>query len=233
MWLKLTNLSRREDRFEAWIAQRHQERVLAGSETVAGPCPDDVFLKSVARRSRHIQLSDHRVDHAVNCSNCMRQLLELRREDNLQRRRLVLTVAVASCLLVAVAFVVMNRRKADTQEQMAGVTATPRTVDLWNAGTFRGDHPGQLQTVSLPAALVKVTIILPRYSEPGRYDVAVTRDIAGRNLLAHAHSAAIVSGDREEVAVYLDLRKCRSGSYFLSTTHEQNQASYYYPLEIR
>ena len=116
---------------------------------------------------------------------------------------------------------------------MAETTAVPQTVDLWNAGTFRGDQPGQLQSVSLPAALVKVTIILPRYSEPGRYDVAVIRDQASRSLLAHAASTATGSGGREEVSVYLDLRKCRDGSYFLSTTHEQNQASYYYPLEIR
>jgi hypothetical protein len=42
-----------------------------------------------------------------------------------------------------------------------GMTATPRTVNLWNAGTFRGEQPGRLQAVLLPAALVKVTIILP------------------------------------------------------------------------
>ena len=67
MWLKLTKLSRSEDRFEAWISQRHQERVVAGSATVAAPCPDDAFLKSLARKSRHIQVSDTRVDQTVNC----------------------------------------------------------------------------------------------------------------------------------------------------------------------
>jgi hypothetical protein len=233
MWLKLTKLSRREDRFEAWIAQRHQERVLTGSTTLADPCPDEAFLKSLARRSRHIRLPDPRVDHAVNCPNCTRRLLELRHEDHLQRRRLVLTVAVASCLLVAVGVFVMSRRGASTQEQVAGVTAIPRTVDLWNAGTFRGEQPGQLQAVVLPASLVKITIILPRYSEPGRYDIAVTRDKEGRDFLAHGNGMATGPGDRKEVSVYLDLRKSRLGSYFLSTTHEQDQASYYYPLQIR
>jgi len=92
---------------------------------------------------------------------------------------------------------------------------------------------GQLQAVLLPAALVKVTIILPRYSEPGRYDVAVARDKDGRDLLAHGNGAASGTGDRKEVSVYLDLRKFRPGSYFLSTPHEQDQASYYYPLQIR
>ena len=86
--------------------------------------------------------------------------------------------------------------------------------------------------MSLPAALVKVTIILPRYSDPGRYAVAVTRD----------HQAMIYwpkpthcnrQSCREEVSVNLDLRKSKPGSYFLSTTHEQDQASYYYPLQIK
>jgi hypothetical protein len=233
MWLKLTKLSRSEDRFEAWISQRHQERVVAGSATVAGPCPDNAFLKSLARKSRHIQVSDTRVDHAVNCPTCMSRLLDLRSEDNSQRRRVALTVAVASCLLIAVGFFVMSRRGASTQEQMAAVTATPRTVNLWNAGTFRGEQPSQLQAVLLPAALVKVTIILPRYSEPGQYYVAVIRDKNGRDLLAHGKGTASGTGDRKEVSVYLDLRKSRPGSYFLSTTHEQDQASYYYPLQIR
>jgi hypothetical protein len=90
-----------------------------------------------------------------------------------------------------------------------------------------------LQAVSLPAALVKVSIILLRYSDPGHYAVAVTCDQEGNDLLAKASAAGISNGDREEVSVYLDLRKSQPGSYFLSTTHEQDQASYYYPLQIR
>ena len=233
MWLKLPGLSRSEDRFETWIAQRHQEHVLAEREISAGPCPDESFLKSLATKSRRIQLSDPRVNHAANCHVCMTRLMELRRETHSRRRRLVLTVAVASCLLVAVVFVMLGRRRARTQNQMAEVAAIPQTVNLWNAGTFRGDQPSRLKTVLLPAALVKLTIILPRYSGAGRYDVAVTRDQAGQDILAHASSMAIGSGDREQVSVYVDLRKSRPGSYFLSTTHEQDQASYYYSLQIR
>jgi hypothetical protein len=63
--------------------------------------------------------------------------------------------------------------------------------------------------------------------------VAVTRDQRGNDLLAKASAAAIGNGDGEEVSVYLDLRKSQPGSYFLSTTHEQDQASYYYPLQVR
>ena len=89
MRLRLRGLSRPEDRFEAWISQRHQERVLEASATSIGPCPDDAFFKSLAKRSKQIQLSDARVDHAANCPICMSRLLALRREHRAQRLRLI------------------------------------------------------------------------------------------------------------------------------------------------
>jgi hypothetical protein len=135
--------------------------------------------------------------------------------------------------LIAALFVGLTRRGPNSKQQTANLAAVPESVDLWNAGTFRGDQPGPLQAVSLPAALVKVTIILPRYSDPGLYTVAVTRDQGGTDLLAKANATATGNRDREEISVYLDLRKSQPGSYFLSTTHEQDQASYYYPLQIR
>jgi hypothetical protein len=233
MRLKLRGLSRPEDRFEDWIAQHHQERVLEGSSTPAGPCPDGAFLKDLAKKSKRITLGDARVDHAATCPICMSRLLALRRVHHSRRLRLALTAAVASCLLIAAVVVVLARRGTKPTPELADVVAVPKSVDLWNAGTFRGDQPGPLQAVLLPAALVKVTIILPRYSDPGRYAVAVTRDQRGNDLLAKASAATTGNRDREEVSVYLDLRKSQPGSYFLSTTHEQDQASYYYPLQIR
>jgi len=233
MTLRWPGSSHPEDDFEAWIAQRHQERVLEGSATPAGPCPDEPFLKGLARKSKQIALADPRVNHAANCPTCMRRLLELRPAYQARRRRLALTAAAATCFLIVVALVMVARRGTDTSHQIANIAAIPQTVDLWNAGTLRNDQPSPLQSVSLPAALVKVTIILPRYSESGRYAVAVTRDRTGNDLLAHGSATAIGTGDREEVSVDLDLRKSQPGTYFLSTTHEQDQASYYYPLQIK
>ena len=233
MRLRLRWFSRPEDRFEAWIAQRHQESVLEGGTTPAGPCPDEAFLKGLARKSKQIALSDPRVHHAANCPTCMKRLLALRPAYESRRRTLVLTAAVACCCLIIAAFVVLARRGADTPHQAVNMAAIPETVDLWNAGTLRNDQPSPLQSVSLPAAFVKVTIILPRYSEPGRYAVAGTRDRTGNDLLAQSSAAATGIRDREEVSVDLDLRKSMPGAYFLSTTHEQDQASYYYPLQIK
>lgn len=67
-----------EHRIEAWITKQHQRRVLACETTPAGTCPDEDFLQLLAGRSKRIALSDPRIDHAANCSKCMRRLLELR-----------------------------------------------------------------------------------------------------------------------------------------------------------
>jgi hypothetical protein len=231
--LRLHWFSRPEDRFEAWLTQHHQELVLAGETTPSGPCPDEAFLKDLARKSKQIALSDPRVSHAANCRTCMRRLLALRPAYQSRRRRLVFTAAAVCCCLIVAVFVVLAHRGADTPHPVADMAAVPETLDLWNAGTLRNGQPIPLQSVTLPAAMVKVTIILPRYSEPGQYAVAVTRDQTGNDLLAQSSATANGNGDREEISVDLDLRKSKPGAYFLSTTHEQDQASYYYPLQIK
>jgi len=238
MLMKLRCFSRAEDRLDAWVTRQHQERVLDGRTAPVGPCPDETFLEGVARQSKQIALSDPRVDHAANCPVCMRRLLELRSQHQSRRRRLVFTAAVGCCLLIVAAFAVVSWHGTKTPHSVDNMAAIPESIDLWNAGTLRSlqsesAQPSPLQSVSLPRAFVKVTIILPRYSRPGQYTVAVTRDQSVNGPLANGTAAANGGGDREEVSVDLDLRKSRPGAYFLSTTHEQDQASYYYPLQIK
>jgi hypothetical protein len=238
MLMKLRWFSRAEDRLDAWVTRQHQERVLDGRTVPVGSCPDETFLEGVARQSKQIALSDPRVDHAANCPVCMRRLLELRSQHQARRRRLVFTAAVGCCLLLVAAFVVVGWHETNTPHPVDNMAAIPEAIDLSNAGTLRGlpsssAEPSPLQSVSLPAALIKVKIILPRYSRLGQYMVAVTRDQTVSDPLAYGSAAATGNGDREEVSVDLDLRNSKLGAYFLSTTHEQDQASYYYPLQIK
>ena len=225
--------SRAEDRFEKWIEQRHQERVLAGETTPQGPCPDEAFLRDLARKSKWIELSDPRVDHAANCPTCMSRLLILRQENRSRRRKLVLTFAAASCLVIVVALISLARYGVHKGPPPPNMAVVSQTVNLWNVGAFRGAQPGSLQSVSLPAALVRLTIILPRFSAPGQYLVAVTHDQNGNGVVAQGSTTANANGEQEAVSVELDLRGAKAGAYFLSTTHEQDQASYYYPLQIK
>ena len=231
MRLSWRRSSRAEDRFETWMAQRHQERVLAGETTVIGPCPDQAFLRDLAHRSKRIALSDPRVVHAASCPECMGRLLAFRKEDRSRRRKL--TAATASCLLVAAVFVFVTEYRVQRKQSAANVAVASATVDLFEAGTIRGEQPGALKSVLLPASVVKVMIILPRFSPAGQYAVAVTQDQNGNGVMAQESAAATSSGDHVTVSVELDLRKAKAGAYFLATIHEQDQASYYYPLQIK
>ena len=75
--------------------------------------------------------------------------------------------------------------------------------------------------------------MLPRHSAPGEYLVAITRDQNGNGVLAEGLASTVANGNQEQITTSLDLSKARAGQYFLSTTHEQDQAAYYYPLRIR
>jgi hypothetical protein len=225
--------SRAEDRFESWLAQRHEERVLAGETTPVGPCPDETFLWDLSRKAKRIDLSDPRVDHAANCSTCMSRLLVFRQGNRSRRRKLVLATAVALCTVTAAIVITIDRYGMHRQLPSTELAVQSEAVNLWDAGTIRGNQPGSLQSVSLPAALVRLTIILPRFSPPGQYAVAVTQDQNGDGVVAQRSALTTTNGDHESVSVELDLRAAKAGAYFLATTHEQDQASYYYPLQIK
>ena len=232
MRLNLRWPSRAEGHFEKWIAQRHQERVLAGEIPPEGPCPGEDFLQKLARKSRDIRLSDPRVDHAATCPACMRRLLTMRSEHQARRQKLVFASAVAASVVIA-AVITVARYELQRHSLATNSAVVAETVNLWDAGAFRGEQPGQLQSVSLPAARVRLTIILPRFSSPGQYIVAVSHDSNGSGLISEAVATIINSGQKEAISVDLDLRRALAGQYYLSITHEQDQASYYYPLQIR
>ena len=232
MRLNLRWPSRAEDRFEKWIAQRHQERVLAGEITPQGPCPGEDFLQKLARKSRDIRLSDPRVDHAATCPACMRRLLTMRREHHSRWQKTILVTAVTACVVIA-AVITVARYELQKHSLATNSAVVAETVNLWDAGAFRGQQPGQLQSVSLPAARVRLRILLPRFSSAGQYVVAVTHGPDGSGLISEAVASATNRGQQEAITVDLDLRRAHVGQYYLSTTHEQDQASYYYPLQIR
>jgi hypothetical protein len=234
MRLNWRRSSRAEDQLEKWFLERYQEHVLAGDTAPPGPHPDEGFLRDLARKSKRIALSDPRIEHVSNCRQCMSRLLALRQEVKSRRRRMGLAVASVSCLAAIVVVVLIARGGGfRTQPPANNMAVVARTVNLWDAAALRGTQPGALQAVSLPATRVRVTVILPRFSSPGQYLVAVTRTQNGEGLIAESQAASAMSRDQERVSVDLDLRNAKEGEYFLSTTHEQDQASYYYPLQIR
>jgi hypothetical protein len=109
-----------------------------------------------------------------------------------------------------------------------------RTIDLFNHGTVRGAaDPNPLEAVSLPSTLVHLHLILPRFSEPGSYVVAVSKDRAGTAIAARGSGKTVADGPRLFLDVPLDLRGAPAGSYFLATVRESDNGTYYYPLNVQ
>jgi len=231
-WFGLRS-SRNEDKLEAWIKRLHAQRVASGQTEPVGPCPNEKFLRSLAKRSRAISLSDARIDHAATCPNCMSRLVALRNENRERNKKLAYAFAAATCLILVVAIFGLFHLRQNNQQTVALAQPVSKTVDLWNADTDRGQQPRQLQSVELPPTVVRLTVILPRFSPSGQYLIAVTRKEDGTGVIAEGLASTFIAGHHEKVSVALDLRKVTAGAYFLSTTHEQDQAAYYYPLRIK
>ena len=119
--------------------------------------------------------------------------------------------------------------------QIASAQPMNATVDLFNSGTLRGsdDQATPLREVSLPARIVHLSVVLPRFSEVGGYRVNVSTDKIGSQLVASGTGNA-VEGDGEKVSVKvtLDLRAAKPGAYFLGTVRGTDNGTYYYPLKI-
>jgi hypothetical protein len=138
-------------------------------------------------------------------------------------------LAVAASLLIAVVLR-FNGKPLLPASSRKEAALSERTVSLWDKGTRRGEEQGEVN-ITLPQSRMQLHVILPRLSEPGRYTIGIAHDKAGKNL-AEAAGVAVASGPQENVTVTLDLRSIQPGVYFLTTTREDEEASYYYPVVI-
>ncbi len=153
-------------------------------------------------------------------------------------RRTWIWIAVFAMIVVIASLVLKSFVHSLTQPAVSSnnnqLALLDRTINLWDRDTSRvAGEAVPLKAVLLPAALVRVKVILPRVSESGTYSIAVTSDKYGRNVLAKGRAPTVADGPRQLVTVILDLRKTKAGAYFLETTQDQSEASYYYPLKVR
>jgi hypothetical protein len=74
--------------------------VLAGDVVSTGSCPDEDFLRRLARHSKCLELADPKVNHTASCPLCMKRLLALRQEYR-QRCRMWIVAGVVAGLLLA------------------------------------------------------------------------------------------------------------------------------------
>jgi hypothetical protein len=196
-------------------------------------CPGRDTLKAIAENTLSVEHPARL--HLASCSPCFgefQQLKQAHRTSRLKSKKIVLLAALAACVLFGA--VGLRLLKQNASAPIATITSPlVRTIDLYNVGTVRGVEPGRIaDSVLLPAAVVKLRLILPRFSQPGPYRIGVVRDKSGRTVLAEGIGTTVVDGPRQVVTVMLNLQSAPSGSYLLSTTHGDDEASYYYPVKV-
>lgn len=231
---------------EQWLLDQLQAYTLRqprGARTA--DCPDDSFLRVYAGKPSSFPLSDSRIAHVTSCSHCLPRLLEMRSAGTIARPPRVraaaaIAVLCTACLVAGYfgathwsrqhASVVPNRN-ANPQQATAIVD---RTLDLTNYGTYRGlgAQPSQ-PPLNLPAALLNLNLILPRFSQSGAYTIMVAGSRDGDGLVARTTGIATTVGNQTKLSLTLDLRRARPGGYFLLTELSGEQDFYSYSLKIQ
>lgn len=221
-------------------------------------CPDEITLKALAQD--RLPANHAARLHVGSCSECYAEYRHYRLDwadlggsasptqplhstsivsssAALHRLRVLLAVAASLILFCGAGYLVYWHNHSETPPNSLSALSqpVPATVDLFNSGTIRGvdNNATPLHEVSLPAAIVHLSVILPRFSDPGRYDVMVSKSQDGTGVVAMDAGQTISRGNRVTVAVTLDLRAAIIGSYFLATVRSSDDGTYYYPLKIK
>jgi hypothetical protein len=128
----------------------------------------------------------------------------------------------------------LHRRSEHSSVPIASSQITKADLNLFDVGTFRGgdQSANDSDAISLPAAVVRLSVTLPRFSEAGQYTVFVSKDRSAADAIAKDSSMAVRAGDKVALNVTLDLRKQKPGRYLLATVRGTDNAPYYYSIQI-
>jgi hypothetical protein len=214
---------------DRWFLRQVESSIREGPRgDKTADCVDETFLKSYAEEPTDFSLADDRVKHVASCGYCMACLLELRSARQAKGARGVRYIAVGWLALASmvvggiVDFVLHHWRPEAAHVQMGELH---RTLDLSR----------QLATkapLHLPAALLRLEIVLPQRSQAGEYDISVAaRGTAGK-FVTHAKGHSTGADQRVAVTVSMDLRDIPPGKYELAAQLQGETGAYLYPLEI-
>jgi len=201
-------------------------------------CPEEQTLRALAER--RLPASHPARLHLASCSECFAEFRGFSGdwEQRRKERRRIISWAVAASLIVASGIGIWEYQHSSTTQiaavQQASTKPVNANVDLFNVGTVRGedDDTNALKQVSLPAAIVELSVTLPRFSEAGRYEVLVSRDKTGNEVVAKGSGDAVASMGKVIVGITLDLRAAKPGAYYLATVRGSDNGMYYYPVQI-
>lgn len=196
-------------------------------------CPAQEVLQAVA--SRDLNVSKEVFAHLAKCSECSVDVKAYRLR--FLRRRTRNSLFLASGLLAAcLAGIVVIPRGSLFHFRFASTRTTEGKrqdvpIDLWDQDIQRGPDQA-LKTIHVPPTSVRLIITLPRFSHPGMYRVSLCRERNDASAFIRTKTVSSSSGPREIVTVMLELAGVEKGSYWLSTRHEDDDASDYFPVNV-
>ena len=227
--------SRREDRQLQEAGRRYYSTAFPNPDRVG--CPGNEILASLALRKASRERARQWDPHLSHCSPCFREYIALR--DQAGRAVVLRRLALTAAALILVAAVWLAIRTAVTRRTQSRVLTTNNRqspyqsglLDLRDRAALRGSGLDTNHTPSvLPRAALNLSIYLPTGSEPGEYEVQVTRG-PGSTLL-RAQGRATLQNHIAVLAVSLDLESLTPGSYFFWIRQAGTSWSYY-PVVVK
>lgn len=210
-------------------------------------CPGPATLREFVEAPGDLELSELNDIHIMQCAECTRDLIELRRQRSKERHSPPIRMAksifwnwklagIAACLCLF-AFCLSLRYQRDRQEEVArlsNVASIPVAVlvDLSGDGVERGTEKSEPHPISLPNQLLKLHLMLPYYSPSGRYCIFLATKKDTTSLIASTEGTATANGPHTELNIEIDLRQVEPGNYFLGTQGLGQGAPYYYAVTI-
>lgn len=210
-------------------------------------CPGPATLRRFVDSPGDVDLSEMNDLHVMQCAECTRDLMELRRERvqsleasrtfaRSQRSKVWIPAAVAaSIVLTVISVFLLNRNRPADSGPLVAEQGQPvlQWIDLSADGVVRGGHGSSRDPILLAARELEIHLRLPYFSPPGTYRVTLTKRQDLTAAVASADSASVVEGSHTDLQITLDLRGIERGNYFLGTQRLEGQAPVFYPVTIK
>jgi hypothetical protein len=209
-------------------------------------CLDRETLEKFVFSPKQLDLTDVRYLHIMKCAECTRELGELRRLRDLQKREARFSFSAfrtrhwiglaASLSIIAILTLVVRMRLRQPRTASAakdGAVGLGITIDLSQYGTRQSGSGADAKTLRLPRKRVNLHMILPYFSPGGPYAICVAEQAHRGAVKVRSQAIATETGSHTELSVILDLQILAAGRYCLSTFHEGDSAPYYYPVVLQ
>jgi hypothetical protein len=199
-------------------------------------CPSRDLLLAAAHRDSSVPLEV--IDHFANCSECTLEISAIRNDLRARHWRRVASGIGVIAAVLAIAILLPSGTKRlfwSAPHNVTSLAHLKRTTDLFDEPDTMRDAGGEeprFKKLSLPPAPLEWTVVLPRFSRPGVYQIALCRDRTESSAIVKAVGRAVSSGSREIVTVMVDFSGIKEGAYYIATRGEDEAGSYFFPVNI-